>query len=127
MRAVDLLGRLDSPALRVRLLPIYPESVIVSPVPSWLRSLWPGWVGAMTMPWGIYVRPDVLDADPQSLSRLVCHELVHVRQWKTLGVFGFLRRYLSDYVGGRLRGLSHRAAYEAIRLEVEATRAAADL
>ena len=36
----------------------------------------------------------------------------------------FIWRYLSAYVGGRLKGLGHRAAYLAIPLEVEARVAA---
>jgi hypothetical protein len=52
--------------------------------------------------------------------RLLAHELVHVRQWRELGVPRFLWRYLSDYFRGRLRGLNHRDAYLAIPLEVEA-------
>lgn len=127
MKAADLLGRFDSPALRVRLLPTYPETVVVRPFPGGVRRLWPSWVGAVTLPWGIYVRPDLLDGDPEALGRLLCHELVHVRQWKTLGALGFLRRYLSDYLRGRLRGLSHRQAYQAIGLELEAARVAADV
>ncbi|MGA7271940.1 MAG: hypothetical protein WB239_12790 [Acidimicrobiia bacterium] len=127
MRAADLLGRLDSPALRVRLLPVYPQSVRVHPPPWWLRGVWPAWVGAMTLPWGIYVRPDLLRGHPESVARLLCHELVHLRQWKTLGVFGFLRRYLIDYLGGRAAGLSHHRAYQAIDLEVEAAQVVASL
>lgn len=51
---------------------------------------------------------------------LLAHELVHVRQWRELGVARFLRRYLGAYVGGRRRGLPHREAYAAIPLEREA-------
>lgn len=51
---------------------------------------------------------------------LVAHELVHVRQWRELGMVGFLRRYLSDYLRGRRRGLGHHDAYRQIALEVEA-------
>jgi len=51
---------------------------------------------------------------------LLAHELVHVRQWKQLGVPRFLWRYLSAYFRGRRAGLSHKAAYLAIPLEVEA-------
>lgn len=53
-------------------------------------------------------------------ARLRRHELVHVRQWARLGVVGFLRRYLGAYVGWRVRGYPHRAAYRRIPLEVEA-------
>ncbi len=127
MWAADLLGRFDTPALRVRLLPIDPAVVMVEPVPTWSRSVWPSWVAAMTLPWGIYVRSDLLGGDPEALARLLCHELVHVRQWQTLGVLGFLRRYLVDYLRGRARGLSHRQAYQAIGLETEASEVASRL
>ena len=52
--------------------------------------------------------------------RLLRHELVHVEQWRRYGVLGFLRRYLGSYLGWRLRGHGHRAAYRRIPLEVEA-------
>jgi hypothetical protein len=55
---------------------------------------------------------------------LLSHEMVHVRQWEELGVPRFLWRYLSSYLKGRLGGLSHHDAYEAIPLEVEARRVA---
>ena len=55
---------------------------------------------------------------------LLCHEMVHVRQWEELGVPRFLWRYLSSYLRGRLRGLSHQDAYRAIPLEVEARQVA---
>ena len=51
---------------------------------------------------------------------LARHEAVHVRQWRRLGVLGFLVRYLGAYVRLRLRGWPHRAAYRRIPLEVEA-------
>ena len=52
--------------------------------------------------------------------RLLRHELVHVEQWRTLGVVGFLARYLGAYLTWRLRGHGHWAAYRRIPLEVEA-------
>ncbi len=42
---------------------------------------------------------------------LLRHELVHVHQWRRLGVPGFLRRYLGSYLRWRLRGSGHWAAY----------------
>jgi hypothetical protein len=48
------------------------------------------------------------------------HELVHVRQWRRFGVFGFLRRYLGAYVLWRLRRKGHRGAYLRIPFEIEA-------
>ncbi len=53
---------------------------------------------------------------------LIRHELVHVRQWRQLGVIGFLARYLGAYARLRLQGHRHRAAYLRIPLEVEAFR-----
>jgi Domain of unknown function (DUF4157) len=51
---------------------------------------------------------------------LLAHELVHVRQWRELGAARFLWRYLGGYARGRVAGLGHQRAYEAIPLEVEA-------
>jgi hypothetical protein len=52
--------------------------------------------------------------------RLLRHELVHVRQWRDLGVLGFLARYLGAYLRWRVRGYGHWSAYRRIPLEVEA-------
>jgi hypothetical protein len=57
-------------------------------------------------------------------ARLLAHEEEHVRQWRRLGVVGFLRRYLGAYARWRWRGFGHRAAYRLIPLEVEAEAAA---
>ena len=120
MRAVDLLGPFDTAKLRLSLLPIRPDVVDVRPVPPQLRPIWPKWAAAMTMPWAVYVRRDVLDGDPGFLARIIAHELVHVRQWKTKGLVGFLRHYLTEYIRGRARKLGHKEAYRAISLEAEA-------
>ena len=53
-------------------------------------------------------------------ARLLHHELVHVEQWRRLGVVRFLGRYLGAYVVWRLRGHDHLGAYRRIPLEVEA-------
>ena len=53
-------------------------------------------------------------------ARLIRHELVHVAQWRRLGVLGFLRRYLWAYAWWRAHGHGHLAAYRRIPLEVEA-------
>lgn len=120
MRAVDFLGSRDTPELRESLFPIVPENVKVRPVPTRLKAIWPPWAAAMTMPWAIYVRQDVLDGDRGFLSQIITHELVHARQWRTNGLFGFLSHYLSDYLRGRFNRLSHKEAYRAITLEAEA-------
>lgn len=50
------------------------------------------------------------------------HELVHVAQYQSLGVFKFLILYVFEYIVNRLKGLSHYDAYYAISFEVEARR-----
>ena len=52
--------------------------------------------------------------------RLLRHELVHVRQFKRMGVLPFLASYTWQYLRGRSRGYSHRGAYRRISHEVEA-------
>jgi hypothetical protein len=52
--------------------------------------------------------------------RLLRHELVHVRQWRRLGVIGFGVRYLGTYARWRFRRYPHWAAYRRIPLEIEA-------
>lgn len=53
-------------------------------------------------------------------ARLMRHELVHVRQWRRLGVAGFGTRYLGAYACWRLRRYTHWAAYRRVPLEIEA-------
>ena len=87
------------------------------------REGWWRWVGgpvppgaaAITLGRLIIVRHRAAD-DPH----LLRHELVHVEQWRRLGVAGFLARYLWAYLRWRLRGHGHRGAYLRIPLEVEA-------
>jgi len=55
-----------------------------------------------------------------SNERLLRHELAHVRQWRRLGVVGFLVRYLGAYLRWRARGHGHWGAYRRIPLEIEA-------
>jgi hypothetical protein len=52
---------------------------------------------------------------------LLAHELVHVRQFSELGRFRFMLRYVGSYLGFRLNGYGHMAAYRRIPLEVEAS------
>ena len=74
----------------------------------------------MTLPWGIYVRRDLLAGDRTALAQLVRHELVHVRQWQEMGLGKFLIRYLAEYLRHRSQGLGHQRAYEEISFEREA-------
>lgn len=48
------------------------------------------------------------------------HEYEHVLQFHELGRIRFLARYLSDYLGWRLRRHGHDGAYERISFEVRA-------
>jgi hypothetical protein len=88
---------------------------------AWLLvgPLVPPGAGAMTLGRLILIRPARRDDE-----LLVRHELVHVRQWRDLGVFGFLRRYLASYAAWRLRGYGHWPAYRRIPLEIQADWAA---
>lgn len=63
----------------------------------------------------IFMRESAVGSD-----RLLRHELVHVRQWRRLGVTGFGVRYLRAYARWRLRRYPHWAAYRRIPLEIEA-------
>ena len=96
------------------------DRVLVRPAPRFLTRVWARGVGAMTLPRGIYVAPALLHGDPETLARLVRHELVHVRQWRELGMLRFLWRYLTEYIRGRLAGRSHVQSYLDISLEREA-------
>ncbi|MCA1691952.1 MAG: hypothetical protein LC733_07065, partial [Actinobacteria bacterium] len=86
--------------------------------------IWPGGPvppgsDAITIGPLISVRRDSADSP-----RLLRHEEEHVRQWRKLGVLGFLRIYLGSYLAARWWGFGHRAAYRLIPLEVEAEEAA---
>jgi hypothetical protein len=117
---VAKLGGFDPDALRTDLgLPDL-DAVHIKPAPRWLEWTWRRQVSAITLPWAIYIRRDVLGGESRPLASLLVHELVHVRQWRRFGTFGFLRRYLTEYLTGRRRGLGHTASYLAISLEVEA-------
>ncbi|MGH9084471.1 MAG: eCIS core domain-containing protein [Acidimicrobiales bacterium] len=78
------------------------------------RLVAPG-AAAITLGRFVLVRPEAVGS-----ARLLRHELVHVRQWRRLGVAGFLRRYLGAYARWRLRRYPHWAAYRRVPLEIEA-------
>ena len=114
------LGGTDPESVVAKLGLTDPDRVPIRDAPKWMIWAWRGGVSAMTLPWGIYVRTEVLGGESSRLSRLIEHELVHVSQWEQLGVPRFLARYLSEYLKGRSRGLSHNQAYLGISLEREA-------
>jgi hypothetical protein len=86
-----------------------------SPVRVWVGGPVPPGADAITLGSLVIVRRRA--AGDQ---RLLAHEYVHVRQWRALGVAGFLRRYLGSYLRWRVRGYPHRGAYLRIPLEIEA-------
>jgi len=120
-RILDQTG-MSSDELLVLIHPIQPERLWLRAASPVMMRLWGSGIQAMTIGHWIFVDPSVLNGDQTKLSLLVIHELTHVRQWFDLGFFGFLRRYLGDYLHGRSHGLTHRDSYLAIGLEVEARR-----
>lgn len=100
-----------------------PASVRVRTTPRWLDPVWQEPFVAIALPWGIYLRHAVGVRDPESLRRVLHHELVHIAQWRRLGVVGFMTLYVGDYLKARRAGMSHLDAYAAISLEREAHQA----
>jgi len=96
-------------------------TAVVRPVPRWLARVWGRETQAMTLRGVIFASRHALDRiHDGDAAVLLRHEAVHVEQWRTYGVVGFLSRYLSDYLRGRAIGLPHYVAYRAIRFEREA-------
>ena len=60
------------------------------------------------------------DDDRSGSSKLLAHELVHVRQWHEAGRWAFLRAYFGDYLRGLRHHRRHRDAYRSIRAEQQA-------
>ena len=81
----------------------------------WVGGPVPPGASAWTLGSLIIVRRRAADA-----SRLLAHELQHVKQWREAGVVGFLVTYLGHYFRWRLRGYPHWAAYRRIPAEVSA-------
>jgi hypothetical protein len=59
-------------------------------------------------------------AAADGFEELLRHEQVHVAQFRELGVARFVSGYVRSYVGWRIRGYGHWAAYRRIPFEVEA-------
>jgi hypothetical protein len=113
----SLLPRVDAGAVRVRVGPF------------WFRAVWGRRIAAVALPWGIYVRPAVMERlrdgrEPRRNARLIVHELMHVEQWRRLGGPRLVARYGADYARGLLRTRSHWQAYRGVRTEIEARAAA---
>jgi hypothetical protein len=97
-----------------------PERLLVREARPWFERIVLRGVEAMALPYVVYVRPRTYTRPRSEIARLVIHEMIHVNQWREEGYLRFARRYLGDYLRGRLRGKSHRDAYLAIGYEVEA-------
>jgi hypothetical protein len=129
--AGEVLASVDLDDVLVRsVLPrVHPERVKIRVGPLWFRVVWGRRIAAIALPWGIYVRPRVMErlwagSEPIRNTRLIVHELVHIEQWRRFGAVGLLRRYMGDYLLARVRGKSHWDAYRGVRTEVEARAAA---
>lgn len=122
MTAADFIvaAGIDVDGLAAALPRVDPALVPVRPARRWFRATWARGIGAVAMPWAIYLHPRLLKRPPADLGRLVVHELTHIDQWRRLGPLRWARRYLGDYLRGRRGGLSHEEAYRSIALEVEA-------
>lgn len=122
-RVADVLG----PESKLADLGVEPNAVWVRLAPWWLRVFWREPFAAITAPWGIYLRHEPNTHEPDSLRRLLLHELVHVAQWRRMGVRRFLVAYLGGYLKQRRAGLNPLEAYATIPLEQEARAAEAGL
>lgn len=129
--AGDVLASVDLDEGLVRsILPrVRPQDIAIRVGPVWFRPFWGRRIAAIALPWGIYVRPAVMDrlrsgSEPIRNARLIFHELVHVEQWRRLGGMRLIARYSADYLRGLVRTRSHWEAYRGVRTEVEARAAA---
>jgi hypothetical protein len=75
---------------------------------------------AITLGRRIYLSSAAERMKPESVIRLLRHELAHVVQIERLGLFRFLWRYLQEFAVLYVRLRSVAAAYVAISFEIEA-------
>jgi hypothetical protein len=88
--------------------------------PWWLRPWLLRDVVAITLGRRIYLSSAAGKMRPESLVRLLRHELAHVEQIERLGLLRFLWRYLREFAALYVRFRSVAAAYVAISFEIEA-------
>jgi hypothetical protein len=131
LKAADVLETVefDRGLLQSVIPRVQPSAVPIRIGPVWFRAVWGRRIAAIALPWGVYVRPDVMDRfqtgrEPRRNARLVVHELTHVEQWRRFGGPRLVLRYSTDYIAGLLRTRSHWEAYRGVRTEVEARAAA---
>ena len=85
--------------------------------PWWLRPWMMRDMVGITLGRRIYLDAK---AAPESIERLLLHELAHVRQINRLGLFVFYWRYVSEFARHFRRERSVRRAYTMISFEREA-------
>ncbi|HEU5162007.1 MAG TPA: sensor domain-containing diguanylate cyclase [Thermoanaerobaculia bacterium] len=88
--------------------------------PLWLRPFVLSGVLAITLGRRVYLSPALAARGEAAIARILRHELVHLRQVARLGLIRFLAQYVFEYAHHRRAGLSHHAAYRAVRFEAEA-------
>jgi diguanylate cyclase (GGDEF)-like protein len=88
--------------------------------PFWIRPFVFRGVLALTLGRRIYLAPLLVARGEAAIAKIVRHEMIHVRQVVRLGLVRFLVRYLLEYLRHRRAGLTHHAAYRAVRFEEEA-------
>ncbi len=130
--AAELLraSGLDPDQLAALMPRVDPAAVRVRVASRTFRRFWAKGIAAVALPTGVFVQPSVMDrlragSQPERSARLLVHELMHIEQWRRLGMVRHVSQYSADYLKGRLRRLGHWEAYRSIRLEVEAREAAA--
>ena len=88
--------------------------------PWWLRPWLARDVIAITLGRRIYLSGGVANRRPESIEKLLRHELAHVRQVVKYGWIGFLVRYLAEFARHFWRERSINHAYSKISFEIEA-------
>jgi hypothetical protein len=114
----EVMPRVDPATIKVK---------VASPL---FRRFWAKGIAAVAMPFGIFVQPAVMErfrtgAEPERFGRLIVHELMHIEQWRRLGMLRHATQYVGDYLRNRFQGFGHWESYRAIRLEEEARDVAA--
>ena len=121
---------IDPDDLRKFMPRVDPATIKVRVASPWFRRLWAKGIAAVALPNGVYVQPAVMErfrtgAEPERSGRLIVHELMHIEQWRRLGMLRHVTQYVGDYLRNRFRRLGHWESYRAVRLEQEAREVAA--
>jgi hypothetical protein len=88
--------------------------------PWWLRPFLARGVIAITLGRRVYLSPVIGQRSEEYLTRLLRHELAHVRQVNRHGLIRFLWLYATEFVRHLMRERSAQRAYRAVSFEIEA-------